>query len=297
MEQLETDLVVETQNAAGKTANAQARLSALLKQTQETIASAYKAIDENHGKALSKIAGIEEAKTANIINSTIGVKVAGVGQSAEQIQAIAGKTLVTGRYASEWWDKQADDLKGKFAASMRQGMLRGETNDQLSQRIRGTKDQGYTDGLMMASKGQAAALVRRQTGDGRRERGQDCEPGQEPDDRERHPVGQHPGFPDDPDLPGPRRPPVDAPGLQALFGHDKGIPRTDGPLELPVHPDWRPAIVGRIGRPERQAENARRDREPSRTCSRRNFSRMPEMPAEKRRGGPGQHAGKSSTVR
>jgi hypothetical protein len=43
---------------------------------------------------------------------------------------------------------------------MRSGVLRGETVDQLARRVRGTKANGFKDGVMQASRAQATALVR-----------------------------------------------------------------------------------------------------------------------------------------
>lgn len=160
LEKLEVTLTAEVMHAAEKSAFTQARLKALLAQTKETIAEAYKVIAGANGTALAKIAQLEAVKTVNIINGAIGVGVATVGQSAEQLAAIAGKSLLQGKYPAEWWAKQDKDLQAKFADAMREGYLKGEGVDKLVQRVRGTKAAAYTNGLMLASKAQAEALVR-----------------------------------------------------------------------------------------------------------------------------------------
>lgn len=154
------DLGIDLASDIAKGASKPDRLAALLKQTKGTIQTAYAAIKANNGAALAKIAHLEATKTVNVINGAIGVPLATVGQTPEQLAAIAGKTLIGGKYPAEWWDAQDANLRDRFAAQMRQGMLRGESVDDLVKRVRGSKAAGYTDGLMLASKRQAEALVR-----------------------------------------------------------------------------------------------------------------------------------------
>lgn len=159
LESLEGELLGAIQKG-GQTAFTSGRMKALLAQTQATIANTYQQISDSHGKALSKIAAVEAHKTTNILNASIGVPIATVGQSPEQLAAIAGKVLVQGRHPAEWWGDQDAQLQARFSAAMRMGMLQGEGVEKLVQRVRGTKAREYADGLMAISKAQATALVR-----------------------------------------------------------------------------------------------------------------------------------------
>lgn len=160
LEALENKLVADLNTVVGKTPNAVSRLQALLKQTQATIATAYKAIADNQGAALSKIAQLEAVKTVNVLNTALKVPLVSVGHTPAQLAAIAGKTFVQGKHPNEWWKAQDKALQDKFTTAMREGMLKGEPIDKLVQRVRGTKAAAYTDGIMLASKAQAEALVR-----------------------------------------------------------------------------------------------------------------------------------------
>lgn len=160
LEGLEAKLIADLNQTVGKTEATISRLQALLKQTQSTIAGAYKDIAANNGQALSKIAHLEATKTVNAVNTALKVGVATVGMSPEQLAAIAGKTLIAGKFPKEHWADQSKQLQDKFATRMREGMLKGEGIDKLTQRVRGTKAAAYTDGIMQASKAQAEALVR-----------------------------------------------------------------------------------------------------------------------------------------
>lgn len=160
LEKLEAGLAIEIEKAAGKSALTQARLKSLQTQTKGSIASAYAAIAKNNGKTLAGIAQIEAKHTVKAINDIIKVPVATVAMSEAQLTALAGKTLIHGKFASEHWLNQSEQLAGKFADQMRIGMAMGEGVDKLVGRIRGTKAAGFSDGIMMVSKRQAEALVR-----------------------------------------------------------------------------------------------------------------------------------------
>lgn len=161
---LEKDLVQEIAAYAPTDVSAmsykQKRLEALLQQTRATIATHYKKISNEHKDALKRVAKIEGDYSQDLINKPVGVQIASVALSPEQLTAIAGDAVVNGTIQSEWWKRQAEATRQRFADSMRQGMLRGETLDELVRRVRGTKAKGYTDGIMNLSKKQAETLVR-----------------------------------------------------------------------------------------------------------------------------------------
>lgn len=163
LEKLEAGLVIEVQKAAGKSPLSQARVRALGVQTRATIKDAYSKIDVQSGKALAAVANLEAKNTVKAINTTIGVPVATVAMSKEQLTTLAGKTLVNGKFPSEWWATQAAGTQDRFMQQMRIGTALGEGVDKLAARVRGTKAMNYTDGIMLVSKRQAEALVRTST--------------------------------------------------------------------------------------------------------------------------------------
>lgn len=137
-----------------------ARLNALLDQTTKSINATYDLIAQANGKSLSKIAGLEQAKTNQILNNTFQVEVATVAQTPKQLEAMVGKQLLDGKFHKEWWAAQADDLRDKFQRTIRTGVAKGEGIDALVRRVIGTKANNYTDGIMLLPRYQAAALVR-----------------------------------------------------------------------------------------------------------------------------------------
>jgi SPP1 gp7 family putative phage head morphogenesis protein len=160
LRELEKELLADLEDTVGKTDFTITRLKALLRQTQDTIKTAYNAIAVANEQGLTEVVGIAGRMTASAINASVGASVVSVAWSAAQLSEIATGTLIDGRVIRDWWEKQDAVLRDRFAAEMRVGQLRGETIDQLARRIRGTKEMGFKDGVMDASRAQARTLVR-----------------------------------------------------------------------------------------------------------------------------------------
>lgn len=164
LRRLEADLIKQVAEydpfGPSRTAYQQARLQALLRQTQATIATAYRKMAADTQRELAELARFDAERARRIVNSAVGAEVMTVGVGETMLRQIVSDTLIQGAPTRVWWDRQSDTLRKKFADQMRQGMLRGEGVDPLARRIRGTKARGYTDGIMQASRAQAEALVR-----------------------------------------------------------------------------------------------------------------------------------------
>ena len=154
------DLAASDPTRPARTAYQQARLEALLKQTKGTIETAYKDISKVNAGDLKELAGIESSYAMTLVNKTVGANVMSVVLSPQQLEALASNTLIDKAPSAAWWSRQGVALQNRFADQMREGMLRGETLEQLTRRVRGTKEKNYEDGVMDLSKRQAEALVR-----------------------------------------------------------------------------------------------------------------------------------------
>lgn len=160
LEALEQELAFDLMRAAGKSDLSLARMSALFAQTRQTIDTAYGKIADASEPSLRSIAAAIGRKTLDAVNALAKVELMSVGLTKEQVISIAGRTVIHGKFPWQWWKSQAPSLRTRFANQIRLGQYRGETVDQLIRRIRGTKANGYTDGLMQVPKYQAEALVR-----------------------------------------------------------------------------------------------------------------------------------------
>lgn len=74
----------------------------------------------------------------------------------ETLASLTRDVLIEGSRASAWWGKQAEDTAFKFAAQVRQGVINGETNERIVQRIVGRRGE---PGIMDVARRHARSLV------------------------------------------------------------------------------------------------------------------------------------------
>ena len=141
------------------------RFERLLLTVRETIKTSYRAMrDENH-TSLVDLADLESKWVVRTINATVGsevnipIDITSIAWSTKQLEAIVSDAVVEGATVSQWWGKQATDLRLRYADVVKQGLLRGETTPEIIRRIRGGKGvEGI--GLIEEKRRQAETLVR-----------------------------------------------------------------------------------------------------------------------------------------
>jgi SPP1 gp7 family putative phage head morphogenesis protein len=137
----------QTLSEAGKR-----EIEALVAQAEEVITPAYRAAAasvDTHAIAL-----IIAKQTVHIIEDVIPANV--LAPTAETLASLTKDVLIDGAASSAWWERQGEDTVFKFAAQVRQGVVNGETNERIVQRIVG---RGAEPGIMVAARRNARALV------------------------------------------------------------------------------------------------------------------------------------------
>lgn len=160
LENLEADLAAEVASGKGSF-NSMARITALNRECGKIIAQAYDEIGIRQDVELRELAVVESAATVGIVEAAIGIPgLLNVQMTEKQLEYLVQQPIIEGYSSGQWWQSQAAGTRAKFTQQMQQGMLRGESVDELVRRVRGTKAKGFTDGVMDVPKRQAAALVR-----------------------------------------------------------------------------------------------------------------------------------------
>ena len=136
------------------------RLAKLLQNVKATTKAHFSKAKAANSKGLSGVASISAKATQNIINGSLGVSLGAALPSAATLQSLAGKVLIEGDVVSEYWKQQNAQVTGNFLRQMRMGVAGGEGLQSLIQRVRGTKENNFTDGIMNATKKKAETLVR-----------------------------------------------------------------------------------------------------------------------------------------
>lgn len=133
-------------------ASTQRELTALIKAADEAIAARYAVIPgtmDAHGLVVLVAENTVQAM------QQLGPSIA--KPSEEVLRSLSRDVMIEGQPASAWWSKQADDTSFRFAQQVRQGVVNGETNEQITTRIVGKR--GGDPGIMDMSRRQARSLV------------------------------------------------------------------------------------------------------------------------------------------
>lgn len=126
---------------------------------QHLIAEADKAIDARYAALATSvdtqaIALIVAQKTVAALEDVLPVAIG--APTPERIASLTRDVLIEGSPLSEWWKAQRDSVAMKFAAEVRQGVIAGETNEQIVRRIAGGR---VETGLMDIARRHARTLV------------------------------------------------------------------------------------------------------------------------------------------
>lgn len=107
------------------------------------------AVADTHG-----IAVIVAEKTQEIMQDVIPA--AARMPSAATLLSLGKDVLIDGAPSSAWWAKQSEDTAFRFAAQVRQGVVNGETQERIVQRIVGKRGE---PGIMDVARRNARTLV------------------------------------------------------------------------------------------------------------------------------------------
>lgn len=119
----------------------------LLKETTEIIDNYYLRIQKGIDEIMPKLA----QHTADVtVESFVLVDLGASLPTENVIKSLLSNVLIQGAPSKDWWAKQSEDTAFKFSAQVRQGLVQGETVEQIRKRIQPILD---------VSQRNAAALV------------------------------------------------------------------------------------------------------------------------------------------
>lgn len=104
---------------------------------------------------------LENARTvAKQLNVLLGENVIGTIPNQSTILKLGRDLLIEGATSGDWWKTQERAVQDRFERAMRRGVMANETLPELIARVRGTKANNYSDGIMKISTNQARNLIR-----------------------------------------------------------------------------------------------------------------------------------------
>lgn len=138
-------------NSQNLSASGRREIKALIKAAEDAIQARYATVATSlDTRGLVVLVAERTVETLSIISPAIS------SLTPERLASLADEVLIDGAPSKAWWAKQAEDTAFKFAGQVRQGIINGETQERIVQRIVG---RGGEPGIMEIARRNARALV------------------------------------------------------------------------------------------------------------------------------------------
>lgn len=155
----EADVVNQLSGLDLETLGAQ-RLQSLLGALRETNAQAARIIEGALAAEMTDLAAYEAAYSARTIKAAIPLAIDVIAPSRQILVAAVMARPFQGRLLREWVDGLSDAATVRLRDAIRMGVVEGQTIDQIVRRIRGTRANGYKDGILEITRRGAEAMTR-----------------------------------------------------------------------------------------------------------------------------------------
>lgn len=132
------------------------RLGKLLTDTNEVIAGYYNRMAATLAPGVQVAATTQAAGSLQAVQTAVTADITTAATTSNVLKRLVTNTLTFGAQNGEWWKRQAKDTSWRFATAVRQGVIAGETNQQIVARVAGTT---LSQGVIDVSKRNAQALV------------------------------------------------------------------------------------------------------------------------------------------
>lgn len=137
----------------------EARLRSLLGEVRKLRQAVADKLGQELGSDMEGLAKAESDWESAMLEGATPVAVSWASVSPAVLKAVAGSPI-NGVPLEGWLGKMAVNDVARVEQQMRLGILAGETNDQLVARIRGTKANGYKDGVLDVTRREAEMIAR-----------------------------------------------------------------------------------------------------------------------------------------
>ena len=145
-----------------------AALDNLLVRANDMISDTYNKMASTHASIMTQYGYAEAQIFPEIYNREFGADVIHPVLTQEAVATIVSEQMIEGHTTKEWWEKQSVDYKYRYKAEMTEGILDGETIDQLTRRVRDSLviPQNHAEALSRTGFQNIFQDVRRQTYEG-----------------------------------------------------------------------------------------------------------------------------------
>jgi hypothetical protein len=136
------------------------RLDAILSSIRTLNTAAYSAVGEQVSREMEDLALFEAEYQKTLWDNLLPAQVTTGAVVASQVYAAAMAEPFQGRLLKEWYDGLATTRQQRLRDAISMGYVQNESIPDIVKRIRGTKANGYADGILEVDRRNAAAIAR-----------------------------------------------------------------------------------------------------------------------------------------
>lgn len=140
------------------------RLRQLLDELRAINAKVYRKVADQLVDGLADFAEVEADFQVATLTRAIPVEIAIAAPAPTLLRTLVTTAPMEGHLLKHWTDGMEAGRMARIEAEIRKGMVAGEGTDKIVRRIRGTKANGYRDGVLDVSRRSAQSIVRTATG-------------------------------------------------------------------------------------------------------------------------------------
>lgn len=134
-----------------------ARVRELIGSSVDAINSMFGTIQDRVHDTLGGVVQVSARAAANTLDKTfVAVDFSAALPTETFMDRMLGNAMIMGAPSEEWWTRQSQDLAFRFANTVRQGLVAGDTTEQIVARVAGRRGQ---PGIMDVTRANARSLV------------------------------------------------------------------------------------------------------------------------------------------
>ena len=136
------------------------RLEQLLNDVRQIVAGLYADATGQLAADLDALATYEGEYQLNLLKQVVPVKLDFIAPSAYQLIAATNSRPFQGKLLQDWFKELPEQAFARLRNVIRAGVVEGRTIDQIVREVRGTRAQGFKDGILEINRRAAEVTVR-----------------------------------------------------------------------------------------------------------------------------------------
>lgn len=156
LEELQKDVTARLLSDRPLTSYGRARQNELLRQAKALVSDYYSKAQRSLDLGIEDLAEAQIRHTTKMLADAVTIGTTIALPTKAVVARLTSDILIEGGPMKDWWSRLAEDTSFKLISAIRQGLVQGETNGQIAQRITGRAGQ---IGVLDTARRNVAAIV------------------------------------------------------------------------------------------------------------------------------------------